>query len=580
MVSDNHVVVLVSSYMDDEHNVGSVSEDRYPPAKLKAFIQDQHEKGRVIVPIVDPGISVKPGWPPYVKGLKDKVFLISPDNANQPYTGTVWPGPVHFVDFYSKSSQRYWKWLLSNLLKQVPGDGLWIDMNEPAEFDRDPALDPPNPGPHQHSLNYPPFAINAGGAELDLFRKTIRMDVRDAYGPHLNNHNTYGFAESMRTALALRKLLPKQRPFILSRSTFPGSGRFAAHWLGDNYSDFDNMRLSIAGIMDFQLFGIPMVGADICGFHGTADEELCAWWMALGAFYPFARNHNAQQPANIPQEPFRWPKVAAVTRKYYGLRYSLLPYWYTLLRQSHETGKPVIRPMFFEFPSLESMWAMDRQFMLGPAILVVPVLSRGARTVPATFPPAIWYDLDNLDALPLRVQEMPRTIEMDVSDYRLPVFLRGGSILLRQIPGLTIKATMENHFWLLVALDENQSAQGTAYFDDGVSPEPGEHHTKIQFSVSCSAKHCILKTTGHFGYPVLPRVHQIIILSPNAWNSFIEHGRGSGSLLGPAGPPMTAINYYRIDVNNLDLSLNEPYRKTIPFSSVTKAGSSFFHSSY
>lgn len=564
----------------DNYDVGSVSPDRYPHAELMAFIQEQHEKGRVIVPIVDPGISVKSEWPPYEKGLRDKVFLLSPNNANQPYTGTVWPGPVHFVDFYAKSSQSYWAWFLSGLHKQVPGDGLWIDMNEPAEFDRSPALDPPYPGPHQHSLNYPPFAINAGGAELDLFRKTIRMDVRDAYGPHLSNHNAYGFAEAMRTAVALRGLLPKQRPFILSRSTFPGSGRFAAHWLGDNYSDFDNMRLSIAGIMDFQLFGIPMVGADICGFHGTADEELCAWWMALGAFYPFARNHNAERPENIPQEPFRWPKVAAVTRKYYELRYSLLPYWYTLMRQAHETGRPVIRPMFFEFPSLETMWAMDRQFMLGPAILVVPVLSRGARTVPATLPPAIWYDLNNLDALPLRVRDVPRAIEMDVADYRLPVFLRGGNILLRQIPGLTIKSTMGNRFWLLVALDENQSAQGTAYFDDGLSLEPGEHYTKLQFSVSCSAKSCILKISGHFGYHVLPTVHKIVILSPNAWNSFIEHGKGSSTGFNPAGPPITTINYYRIDVNNLELSLNEPSRKNIPFSLATKAESSFLYSSY
>jgi len=75
-----------------------------------------------------------------------------------------------------------------------------------------------------------------------------------------------------------------KRSFILSRSTFPGSGKFVAHWTGDNWQSWEYMRYSISGMMDMNIFGIPMSGADICGYLGNttmeADEkeELCARW--------------------------------------------------------------------------------------------------------------------------------------------------------------------------------------------------------------------------------------------------------------------------------------------------------------
>ena len=60
--------------------------------------------------------------------------------------------------------------------------------------------------------------------------------------------------------------------------------QFVTHIQGD---------LCCLGVLNFQLFGIPLVGADICGFFGDTNPELCIRWMQLGAFYPFMRNHNA-----------------------------------------------------------------------------------------------------------------------------------------------------------------------------------------------------------------------------------------------------------------------------------------------
>ena len=78
-------------------------------------------------------------------------------------------------------------------------------------------------------------------------------------------HNTYGHHEAHFTNNVLRQLYPGKRPFILTRSTWVSTGRFSAHWLGDNFATWEQMWLSLQGLLQFQLYGIPMVGADVCG---------------------------------------------------------------------------------------------------------------------------------------------------------------------------------------------------------------------------------------------------------------------------------------------------------------------------
>jgi alpha-glucosidase (family GH31 glycosyl hydrolase) len=134
-------------------------------------------------------------------------------------------------------------------------DGLWIDMNEAANFGNGPAGNPSNP------VNNPPYAINNMGHKKPLNTKTLPMDAKHGWGIktylEYDVHNLYGMGEAIVTRQALEQH-KGTRSFVLSRSTFVGTGAHAAHWLGDNEATWDDMRLSISGVLSMNLFGIPM----------------------------------------------------------------------------------------------------------------------------------------------------------------------------------------------------------------------------------------------------------------------------------------------------------------------------------
>ena len=214
--------------------------------------------------------------------------------------------------------------------------------------------------------------------------------------------------------------------------------------------------------------------------------------MELGAFYPFSRNHNAEgQPS---QEPYLYELVASASRSALAVRYSLMPYWYTLFFFAHSQGASVWRPVFFEFPGDRTTWSIETQFMIGPALLVTPALYPSVTTTVGYFPEARWFDLATLSEL--AVDASDRKVTLDAPIGKVPVHIRGGHILALQSPGMTTLETSQGNFTLVVALDADYNASGYLYLDDGDTMHIGLESSLVSFnfSQSHSGQECVLST--------------------------------------------------------------------------------------
>ena len=302
--------------------------DRYPT--MTDFIGDLHKKHKKFVPILDAGIGIG-DYDTFNEGVEGNLFIKSKKTGKY-LVGIVWPGYSAYPDFLHPNTSDWWQKGLNKLYQLLAFDGLWLDMNEASNFCDGECPD------HLHWL-LQQWPMPLGEFDNAIYIPGHRMlqthlistdalhypEGEDPI-PEYNLHSMFGFYETRETYNFFAKR--NQRPFIISRSTFAGSGQFTSHWLGDNWSQWPFLRHSVAGIYNSQIFGIPFVGADICGFLGEMQLEMCERWVQLGAFYPFMRDHNNFTDPS--QEFYVNEQLLNVYKISSKIRYSLIRYMYTL----------------------------------------------------------------------------------------------------------------------------------------------------------------------------------------------------------------------------------------------------------
>lgn len=341
----------------DGYRVFTWDPDKFPdPQRLAA---DLATRGARLLTIVDPGVKADPGWPVYDEAVARD--LLCRTEGGDIYLGHVWPGDTAFPDFATPEARAWWGELNAGHVTSGLA-GIWNDMNEPA----------------------------TGSVPPD------RMRFDHARAPHERFHNQYALLMAMATTTGLRAARPDQRTFVLSRAGFAGIQRYSATWTGDNLSTWEFLAQSIPMSTGLGLSGQPFVGSDIGGFAGDATAELFTRWMQYGMLTPFARNHNAVGQAD--QYPWSFgPEVLDRVREAVRLRYRLLPYLYAAFVEASATGMPVQRPLWLADQADPALAAVDDAYLLGPHLLVAPVLEPGVTERAVRLPAGRWYDWNSTE---------------------------------------------------------------------------------------------------------------------------------------------------------------------------------------
>lgn len=205
------------------------------------------------------------------------------------------------------------------------------------------------------------------------FGERIPTDVvyYDGSDP-LRMHNYYTQLYNQTVFEVLEEKLGVGEAAVFARSATTGGQQFPVHWGGDSTATFESMAESLRGGLSLCLSGFSFWSHDMGGFEQTASADVYKRWCAFGLLSSHSRLHGSSSY----RVPWLFDDEAVdVLRHFTQIKCRLMPYLFGAACTAHETGVPVMRAMPLEFPGDPACDSLDRQYMLGEALLVAPVLT-------------------------------------------------------------------------------------------------------------------------------------------------------------------------------------------------------------
>jgi alpha-D-xyloside xylohydrolase len=232
-------------------------------------------------------------------------------------------------------------------------------------------------------------------------------------------HNVYTLLYN-RCAYEAAEKFSDDEPLIWGRSAWAGGQRYPVQWGGDPQSDWAGLAASIRGGQSWGMSGGPFYAHDIGGFAiGNPPAELYVRWAQAGIMCSHTRFHGIGE-----REPWVYGEEAEdIVRKWLHWRYQLIPYLQGCALEASRSGLPVMRSMVLAFPQDQIAWGFENQYMLGPSLLVAPVIEPGGG-VRYYLPAGKWYDIWEGSWV-----EGPGVFTRNMPLDKIPVFGKAGTIL-------------------------------------------------------------------------------------------------------------------------------------------------------
>jgi alpha-glucosidase len=379
---------LSSGYTLDENgnrNVFTWDRNRIPDPK--AMVEDFARAGIRLTPNIKPALLLT--HPHYAEVAAFGGFIKQAE-SDVPEVVAFWGGQASYLDFTHPQTREWWK---RNVRQQLLAYGIvstWNDNNE--------------------------FELWDDEARCAGFGQPFRISHARPLQTLLMTRASYEAQQEHR---------PDERPYLVSRSGCPGIQRYAQTWSGDNQSNWETLKYNIPMGLGLSLSGAPNTGHDVGGFCGHAPPpELFVRWVQNGVFHPRFTIHSYHSDGSV-NEPWMYPEVLPIIRDWIEFRYRLIPYLYTLLFESAQTGHPIIRPMVYAFPADPKCHTESFDFVLGPSLLVASVVEDGARRRPVYLPAVNewcdWYTGE--------WHTGGQVVSADAPLERIPLFVRAGGLI-------------------------------------------------------------------------------------------------------------------------------------------------------